>query len=107
MIGITHTGQFVGTIDYVAPEQIKGEAVDGRTGVYSLGCLLFECLTGQAPFERETEVASIYAHLNDPPPSANAIRPEVPRDVDGVIAKAMAKTPEDRYAKAGELASEL
>jgi serine/threonine-protein kinase len=66
--GITRTGQFVGTVDYVSPEQIRGEDLDGRADVYSLGCVLYRCLTGEVPFPRDTEVATIYAHLQDPPP---------------------------------------
>jgi serine/threonine-protein kinase len=66
--GITRTGQFVGTVDYVSPEQIKGGDVDGRADVYSLGCVLYRCLTGEVPFPRDTEVATIYAQLQDPPP---------------------------------------
>ena len=65
--GITQTGQFMGSVDYCAPEQIKGEEVDARTDVYSLGCVLYECLTGQTPFPRDTDVAVMYAHLEDLP----------------------------------------
>jgi serine/threonine-protein kinase len=65
---LTGERAFVGTIAYISPEQIEGEAVDGRADVYSLGCMLFECLTGQAPFEREREIATVYAHMNEPPP---------------------------------------
>jgi streptogramin lyase len=102
--GITKTGEFMGTVDYVAPEQIKGEEVDGRADTYSLGCVLYECLTGEPPFVRETEVATLYAHLQDPPPKVSQAHPELPPDLDRVIAKAMAKRPEDRYATATELA---
>jgi streptogramin lyase len=102
--GITRSGQFVGTIDYVAPEQIRSEPVDGRTDVYSLGCLLYECLSGEPPFVRDTEVAVMFSHLNDPPPKPSDTHPELPRAVDDVVAKSMAKVPADRYASAGELA---
>jgi serine/threonine protein kinase len=68
-------GQFLGTIDYVAPEQIRGEPVDGRSDLYALGCLLFECLTGEVPFHRDSEVAVIYAHLQERPPAVSASRP--------------------------------
>src|SRR5262245_1096923 len=102
---ITKTGQFMGTIDYVAPEQIKGEAVDGRADVYSLGCVLYECLTREPPFRRETEVATLYAHLEDPPPAPSATVTTVPKSLDEVVAKAMAKAPDDRYASAAELAT--
>lgn len=66
--GLTRTGQFMGTIDYCAPEQIRGEEVDGRADVYSLGCVLYECLAGAPPFQRESEIATLYAHLEEPPP---------------------------------------
>ena len=94
---------FVGTLDYVPPEQIAGGAVDGRADVYSLGCVLYECLTGERPFERESELALVYAHLNDPPPRVTDLRPELPEALDGVLATALAKEAEERYASCGEL----
>ena len=97
---LTRTGQFVGTVEYVAPEQIRGEPVDGRADVYSLGCVLFQCLSGESPFQRPTDVATIYAHLNDEPPNA---RVDVP-GMDGVIARALAKHKEDRHPTCGALA---
>jgi len=105
--GLTETGQLVGTIDYIAPEQAKGDPVDGRADVYSLGCLAYECLTGEVPFERDTEVAVLWAHVQEPPPKASATRPDLPTGSDGVIAKAMAKHPDDRYPTAGEFAGDL
>ena len=89
---------FVGTVDYVAPEQIRGETVDGRADVYALGCVLFECLAGERPFERESELAVVFAHLNEPPPRLTAARPELPAAWDGVVARALAKEPDERYA---------
>src|SRR5206468_10377473 len=83
--GITKSGQFVGTIDYVAPEQIRSDPVDGRTDVYSAGCVLYECLTGEPPFVRDSEVAVMFAHLNDAPPKPSAVRDEVPPEIDGVV----------------------
>jgi YVTN family beta-propeller protein len=103
--GITRTGQFVGTLDYVAPEQIKNEPVDGRADVYSLGCMLYECLSGRPPFERDAEVATMFAHITDPPPRPTDVRPELPEAIDGVIARAMAKDPAERYPTAGALAT--
>ena len=94
---------FVGTIDYIAPEQIAGGKVDKRADVYSLACLLFECLAGAKPFDRETDLATVYAHLNEPPPRISEIRPELPRELDEVFATALAKAPEERYASCGEL----
>jgi predicted Ser/Thr protein kinase len=105
--GVTKTGQFMGTIDYVAPEQIKGEALDGRADVYSLGCALYECLTGEPPYRRETEVATLYAHLEDSPPVPSAKVETTPPVLDEVVANAMAAQPADRYATAGELAAAL
>ena len=86
----------MGTIDYVAPEQIRGDEVDGRADVYSLGCLLYECLTGRQPFKRGNDAAVLYAHLEDEPPSTGGV-------ADPVIAKALAKTPDDRYQTCAEL----
>jgi streptogramin lyase len=102
---LTAAGQFLGTLDYVAPEQIEGRQVDGRVDVYALGCLLHECLTGSRPFPRETAVAVMYAHLHEPPPRPRELRPELPGPIDGVIAKAMAKNRDDRYPTCGELAA--
>jgi hypothetical protein len=103
--GLTKTGQFMGSIDYCAPEQIRGDPIDERADIYSLGCVLFESLTGERPFARPTEVATLYGHLEAPPPSAVERRSELPKGVDAVIAKAMAKRPDDRYMTAGELAT--
>ncbi|MGE5407438.1 MAG: serine/threonine-protein kinase [Syntrophothermus sp.] len=101
--GLTQTGRFVGTIDYVAPEQISGGTVDARADVYALGCLLFKLLTGQVPFPREGEAACLYAHLNDPPPPPSLYAPGVPIELDDVVARAMSKQPGDRYPSAGDL----
>jgi hypothetical protein len=103
--GLTGTGVFAGTLDYAAPEQFEGSALGPQTDVYSLGCVLFECLTGLPPFPRQQEAAVMYAHLHDPPPSATEQRPELPQGVDRVIGKAMAKRPADRYATAGASAA--
>jgi streptogramin lyase/predicted Ser/Thr protein kinase len=103
--GLTETGQLIGTIDYVAPEQIKGDPVDQRADVYSLGCLLFECLTGHAPYPRDIEVGVLWAHVETPPPSLTEERPDLPREVDDVLALAMAKDPAERTAAAGDVAA--
>jgi hypothetical protein len=101
--GLTQTGRFVGTLDYVAPEQISGEPIDARVDVYALGCLLFKLLTGEVPFPREGEAARLYAHLNDPPPAPSLYVPTVGMALDDVVIRAMAKSPDDRYPSAGDL----
>ena len=95
--GITGTGQFVGTVDYMAPEQIEGKQVDRRVDVYALGCIVYECLTGRVPFTRDTDAAVIWAHLKEDPPKVSAVARNVPAEVDEVIAKAMGKSADDRY----------
>jgi hypothetical protein len=101
--GLTQTGRFVGTLDYVAPEQISGEPIDARVDVYALGCLLFKLLTGEVPFPREGEAARLYAHLHDPPPAPSLYAPAVPMALDVVVVRAMSKSPGDRYPSAGDL----
>ncbi len=95
--GLTMTGQFFGTVDYVAPEQIQGEHLDGRADQYALACTAFEMLSGSPPFKRETGMAVISAQLSEPPPPLGALRPDLPAAADRVIARALAKTPADRY----------
>src|SRR4051795_224543 len=97
--GMTKTGLFVGTIDYAAPEQIKGWPVDARADVYALGCVLFEMLAGTPPFRRENEYATMYAHTSDPPPPLG-----VSPALDAVVARALAKEPDQRYPSAGDFA---
>jgi serine/threonine protein kinase len=101
--GLTQTGRFVGTLDYVAPEQISGGAIDARVDVYALGCLLFKLLTGEVPFPKEGDAARLYAHLNDPPPAPSLYVPEVSMALDDVVIRAMSKSPDDRYPSAGDL----
>jgi YVTN family beta-propeller protein len=96
-------GRSLGTSDYVAPEQIRGEEVDGRADVYSLGCLLYECLIGRPPFQRDSEIAVVYAHLEEVPPKPSVRRPELPEEIDEVVARAMAKRPSERYATCTQL----
>ena len=101
--GNTATGQFVGTVDYVAPEQLRGEAIDGRADIYSLGCVLYQCLTGEVPFPREDDVARLFAHLSDPVPDVSERVPEAPAELSAVVRRAMAKDPQERFQSAGEL----
>jgi len=106
-IGLTGSGQFIGTPDYSAPEQIEGRAIDGRTDQYALACAAFELLCGEAPFHRDQGLAVIYAHLSEPPPSLTARLPDLPAAADGVFAGALAKAPADRYASCREFADAL
>ena len=101
----TRTGMFVGTVDYIAPEQARGGGVDARADVYSLGCVLYHLLTGQVPYPREDPVATIMAQVEEQPPSLQELRPELAQRFDPVIHKAMAKDAGDRYESAGDLAS--
>jgi ABC-type branched-subunit amino acid transport system substrate-binding protein/DNA-binding beta-propeller fold protein YncE len=94
----TDTGQMVGTLDYLAPEQIRGERVDGRADCYALACVLYECLAGEPPFRRETEAETLWAHMHDPSPRLSA-EPWL----DPVLAQALAKDPAERYSTCGDL----
>ncbi|MDQ3629962.1 MAG: serine/threonine protein kinase, partial [Actinomycetota bacterium] len=99
----TRPGGWVGTLGYVAPEQIRGERVDARADIYALGCVLFHALTGATPYARESDEATLWAHLNDPPPPIGPRAPGVPEDFEEVIGRALAKDPADRFASAGDL----
>ncbi|HEX5895699.1 MAG TPA: protein kinase [Thermoleophilaceae bacterium] len=102
--GVGDDGHLMGTIDYVAPEQIAGEEIDGRADVYSLGCVLYECLVGQPPFRRDSDIAVVFGHLEAEPPAPSAQRPELPAALDAVIASALAKEPDQRYPSCREFA---
>ena len=104
---LTAVGAFAGTLAYIAPEQVEGREVDGRADQYSLACVAFECLTGTVPFERESDIAVAMAQLRDAPPSAQALRPELPSRVDAVLARGMAKSPDDRYASCVAFVADL
>ena len=101
--GLTVSGHFVGTIDYIAPEQIEGKRVDGRADQYSLACLFYEMLTGTPPYRRETDVAVLWAHMNEAPPKVAAGRPDVNPAIDEVLAHALAKKPRQRFESCREL----
>ena len=100
---LTSERGFVGTIDYVAPEQIQGGTLDRRADVYALGCVLFECLGGARPYEADSDLTTLFAHLNEPPPRISDLNPALPAALDDVIARALAKAPDDRCATCGEL----
>ena len=101
--GSTRDGGWVGTLGYVAPEQIRGERLDARADVYALGCVLYHSLAGVPPYQRESDEATLWAHLNDDPPSLHDRAPDVPASFDAVLARAMAKDPDDRFPSTGDL----
>jgi predicted Ser/Thr protein kinase len=100
---LTKTGHWVGTIDYVAPEQIEGRSVDARSDVYALGCVLYETLTGRVPFEKDSDMAKLFAHVNEPPSTPSLFVPELAPALDEVVGRALAKDPDERYPSAGDL----
>jgi hypothetical protein len=106
-VSLTGTGQFMGTLDYCAPEQIQGRRVDARTDEYALACAAFELLSGQPPFPRDEGMAELYAQLSAVPPLLTSRRPSLPPPVDDVVLRALAKAPEDRFASCGEFAAAL
>jgi serine/threonine-protein kinase len=97
------TTHIVGTVDYVAREQVEREDIDSRADVYGLGCVLYECLTGEVPFPRDSDLAVLWAHMRSEPPRVTDRRPDLPEAVDRVVAKALAKDPEKRYQSCGVL----
>jgi serine/threonine protein kinase len=105
--GLTGSGQYLGTPGYIAPEQIQGKPLDGRADQYALACTAFQLLCGETPFERDQGLAVIYAHLSEPPPDLTSRRPDLPPAVNGVLARALAKVPGDRYATCRQFADAL
>jgi serine/threonine-protein kinase len=106
-VGLTGTGQFLGTPDYSAPEQVSGRAVDGRADQYALACVAFTLLTGQRLFPRDEPLAVLLAHTSELPAPVSAQRPDLPAATDQVLARALAKVPEDRFGTCGEFAEAL
>ena len=105
--GLTRTGQFLGTLDYIAPEQLEGGEVDGRADQYALACSAFELLAGAPPFQREQAMAVMYAHVSEPPPLLASWRPDLPPAAGQVLARALAKAPAGRYGSCREFADAL
>jgi serine/threonine protein kinase len=101
---MTRTGMWVGTVDYIAPEQLRGGDVDGRADVYSLGCVLYEMLTGEIPYPRDTDAAKMWAHVAEPPPSARALAPNISTELVAVVQQAAATGPDARFQSAGVFA---
>ena len=104
---LTKTSSVLGTAQYLSPEQARGETVDARSDLYSAGCVLYEMVTGEPPFTGESPVAVAYQHVRETPQPPSSVNPQVSRYVDAVIMQAMAKNPENRYASAGEMRSDL
>jgi YVTN family beta-propeller protein len=104
--GLTSTGQFIATVDYVAPEQIRGPSVTRLADQYSLGCVLYESLTGRVPFEKDMVPAIIWAHVEEQPTQPTLLRPDLPPAVDQVFARVLAKQPGDRYRSCREFMGE-
>jgi serine/threonine protein kinase len=103
-VSLTQTGQMVGTPAYMAPEMVQGAEADARADVYALGVVLYQMLTGRAPFRAETPLAILHAHVNTPPPPPRTVSPGLPPAVDQVLLRALAKDPAARFQTAGELA---
>lgn len=101
--GLTPTGQLLGSVDYIAPEQIQGQQVDERTDIYSLGCVLYETLTGRVPFVKDADAAVIWAHVEEPPLAPSRANPDLSPAFDEVVFRALAKDPDDRYSTCREL----
>ncbi len=104
MSGLTVQGAVVGTVDYMAPEQITGERADARTDVYALGCVFYQMLVGEVPYERDNSIATLFAHVNDDPPRLSGHLAGLHPEFDDVIGRAMAKRSDDRYLSAGDFA---
>jgi len=101
--GLTQSGTYVGSLDYAAPEQVRGEPFTPAADVYGLAAVLYESLVGEVPFPRDTEAAVLYAHISEPVPRPSAVQPTLPAALDPVLARGLAKAPAERYGSAGEL----
>ncbi|MEQ4716561.1 protein kinase [Nonomuraea sp. B19D2] len=105
--GLTQTDQFIGTPRYMSPEQINKEHIDGRCDQYALACVIYEGLSGRLPFQRENDIALLWAHLAEQPTPLSHLRPELPAQIDAVMMRALAKSPDQRYATCAEFVSAL
>jgi serine/threonine-protein kinase len=104
---VTQTGMVIGTASYLSPEQAQGNPVDARSDVYSLGCVLYEMLTGSPPFQGESPLAIVYKHVREDPPPPSQVNPDVPTALDAIVMKALAKNPDNRFASALEMKEDL
>ncbi len=104
---MTQTAAVIGTAQYLSPEQARGEQVDARSDVYSLGCVLFEVLTGEPPFKGDSPVAVAYQHVREDPQLPSSVNSAIPRELDSIILKAMAKNPANRYQSAADMRTDL
>jgi serine/threonine-protein kinase len=104
---MTQTAAVIGTAQYLSPEQARGEPVDARSDVYSTGILLYELLTGVPPFRGDSPVAVAYQHVREDPRPPSVLDPDIPRDVDAVVMKSLAKNPDNRYGSAAEMRDDL
>ncbi len=100
---LTGTGLAIGTADYIAPEQAQGREIDARADVYALACVLFQALTGRIPFEGDSDLDKLWAHVHEPPPELTALSPDLPRRLGAALATAMAKKPDDRQPIRGSV----
>lgn len=107
LTGVTTAGHFLGTINYVAPEQVEGKPVDHRSDIYSFGCVLFEALAGEPPFAGDDDAALLWAHIAAEPPRISERRPDLPAALDPVLQRALAKDADDRPQDCRTLVSEL
>src|SRR3712207_9028335 len=104
---MTSTAAVIGTAQYLSPEQARGESVDARSDVYSVGCMLYELVTGAPPFTGDSPVAVAYQHVREDPRLPSSINPQVPPELDAILLKAMSKNPANRYQSAAEMRNDL
>jgi serine/threonine protein kinase len=105
--GLTTAGTVMGTPDYMPPEQAQGRPADFRSDIYSLGIVLFEIFTGSLPFKKDNAMATILAHVQQPPPRPRSVNPRIPEDLEAVILRCIEKDPAARYAKVSDLLEDL